>query len=144
MVSGQILHQQWTVVVLGQRGGLSATRKYSRQSSIPTAGNPPAVVHKNSQHLICWVPLNCKTNTVSICSLSPTRYFIFFSVKNSLMTSAFNGEVSWTKERVMWWCFFPLVWRKHPFRYFSAEASVPIVIAPRTLSELKSAHLNAG
>lgn len=40
--------------------------------------------------------------------------------------------------------FFSLVWRKHPFRYFSAEASVPIVIAPRTLSELKSAHLNAG
>lgn len=132
-----------TVVVLGQRGGWSDSPKYSGQSSIPTSGNRQAVVHKNSQHLICWVPLNCKSNTVSIRSLSPTRYFRFFSVKNSLMASTFNGEVSWTKERVMC-CFFSLVWRKHPFRYFSAQASVPIVIAPRTLSELKSAHLNAG
>lgn len=141
--SGQTLHQQRTVVVLGQRGGWSDSPKYSGQSSIPTSGNRQAVVHKNSQHLICWVPLNCKSNTVSIRSLSPTSYFRFFSVKNSLMASTFNGEVSWTKERVMC-CFFSLVWRKHPFRYFSAQASVPIVIAPRTLSELKSAHLNAG
>ena len=33
--------------------------------------------------------------------------------------------------------FFPLVWCKHPFRYFSAEASIPIIIAPRTLVRIK-------
>lgn len=54
--------------VLGQKTGLSDTRKYG-QGSIPTPGNSKASVDKNSQHFRCQVPLYCKTSVVSITPL---------------------------------------------------------------------------